>query len=255
MSKNKIYILKTLILLCITVGSSFYVISTPPGKRRPGEASNRTRQVFVAPAPATQSPDQVPVAQSATSSEDKNIAKIPAAAEKELEKNEEESYESPEEPKAKTAIVSQARHVQAPEQGWLASAYTTVAPIILVTFDKAIGGGLAAATKNAIKLFDQRNQFKNLQNEAKQQAEKLVESGEYDAIALPKQEKINLLAKKFFTQHKIDPDEMEKATSLSSIFSQLISRTILNTMIPMVSTFIGYGITLSLQALMPAGNQ
>jgi len=288
MSKKNTYILKTLILLCTTVASSFYVLSTPPGNRRPGEASNRARQVPApvqpAPVPVQPAPIPTPVLQP-VEPQTQPIKKTPIVSPAEQEEQIEAMQEKPE--NTQTIAVSQPRKIQAPQPGWLTMAYATVVPIILVTLDNAVGSGIAASTKSAIKLFGARHEFMNLKNEAQEQATKMVESGDFEKnireqanktinkyniskddpeyaeiqknlnkqIASPKQEKINLLTKNILALNKIDPDEMEKVTSFSSILSKTVTAGILNTIIPMVGKFIGYGVTLSLQGLMPAQQQ
>lgn len=295
MSKKNTYILKTLILLCTTVASSFYVLSTPPGKRREGETSNRARPSLASysasasakatagtqvPAPVQPAPVLQPV-----EPQTQLIKKTPILAPAPEEEQIETSQEKSEEPVV--ATMSQARKVQVPTQGWLASAYATIVPIILVTLDNAVGGGIAASTKSAIKLFGARHEFMNVKNEAQEQATKMVESGDFEEsireqanktinkyniskddpeyakiqenmlkqIASPKQEKINLLTKNILALNKIDPDEMEKETSFSSIFSKTVTAGLLNTIIPMIGKFIGYGVSLSLQGLMPDQQQ
>lgn len=288
MSKKNTYILKTVVLLCTTVASSFYVLSTPPSKRRPGEASNRARQVPApvqpAPVPVQPAPIPTPVLQP-VEPQTQPIKKTPIVSPVEQEEQIEATQEKPKSPEQ--ASISQTRKVQAPAPGWLASAYATIVPIILVTLDNAVGSGIAASTKSAIKLFGARHEFMNLKNEAQEQATKMVESGDFEKnireqanktinkyniskddpqyaeiqknlneqIASPKQEKINLLTKNILALNKIDPDEMEKVTSFSSILSKTVTAGILNTIIPMIGKFIGYGVTLSLQGLMPAQQQ
>jgi hypothetical protein len=297
MSKKNIYILKTLILLCLTAAPSFYILSTPPGQRRPGEASNRARQVPVVPAPAQSAQVPMPIAEPIVQTQpsfakamtDKQIKEAPAPAEKkDLQKAEEqeESLETLEESKAKIATVAAARNVQAAAApGWLANASAMAAQIILLSLDKAIGGGIAAGTKTAIKQFMTRNAFINLKNEVQKEATEIVESGNFDnlveqsvsnyilkkglkkdspeymqkieeaqaLITLPKQKKIALQTDEIFKQNKIDdPKGMEKATSFSSVLGNIAQTFIWHAIISTVGTIATYGATLSIQSLMPA---
>jgi hypothetical protein len=276
MNTKNTHIFKTLILLCITIAPSFHLLSVAPGKRPMNAPSNRIRQ---APTPAiiqAQAPDEQPIA-----AQSKKI--IPAN-----QQQQEDAHEIEE----TTALEQQAEHISqraaasaqgkqamsAASLGW----FTIASAILIETLNTALGGGIAAGTKSAIKQFMARNEFLNLKNDITKQATKMVEKGsfennlliqtdkdlrklpisqnEYDEIMkktltdaqnLPKEQKINSQTKMILKQNKIDSEGMEKATSFSSILTQSLYSGMLNTIIPMVGTLIGYGFTIGLNRLMP----
>ncbi|HLC06988.1 MAG TPA: hypothetical protein VJJ26_02250 [Candidatus Babeliales bacterium] len=151
-----------------------------------------------------------------------------------------------------TTIIASTKEIQVatPIPGILTRMYSTVAPIILVTLNQALGTGIGATTKSLIKQFMARQAFTTLKNDTLLKIDQKL-APEY-LQTMSQQNKLDL-AKALLAQQKIDFDRMEKQTSFSSILGQAVYIGMLNTVIPIIGTFVGYGATLALQTMMPGG--
>jgi hypothetical protein len=187
------------------------------------------------------------------------------------------------EPSELTASPSAEKDVQVasaatPAPGMLTALYATIAPIILITLNKALEGGIGAFTKLTIKKFILRHAIKEAQQEAYDKAKVNVNSGAFDQtllitanslkpdnkkydqvmgeikrrFELSDQEKIDLQTKENLLAQKIDPEALSKQTSVSTIVSEGVYVGLLSTAIPMFGSLIGLLATMALQTLMPS---
>jgi hypothetical protein len=275
MEKGNISALKTLILLGMIIAPSFYLFSSysprhiPAGKRPLGYVNPRARrvarrrQVLVKPVQ-----EEVVLAEPAQVTQVRE--EIPPEDERE------ESVEP-------TISQSGEKDVQvaspsAATPGMLTALYATIAPIILITLNKALEGGIGAFTKLTIKRFMVRNALKEAQQEAYADAEKNVISKDFDRTLMMTAESLDPLGKKYdlvmdeierrfkwsdqekidfqFKENlqakKIDPDTLKKQTSVSHIVSQGVYAGFLSTAIPMFGSLVGLLATVALQTLMPS---
>jgi hypothetical protein len=69
---------------------------------------------------------------------------------------------------------------------------------------------------------------------------------------MPTQTKINLAAENTLAERKIDPADLEKATSFSNILNKGFYNGITNTAFSALGALMGLGIAMTLQALMPS---
>lgn len=152
-------------------------------------------------------------------------------------------------PQEEIQRVSDIKEAQIDRQslGFFASMYATIAPLILVTLDSAIGKGTAKSTKSLIDDFMDRRTFINTKNEVFQDIEDV-----YKKQNLPlTQEKKLQLTKTVFKDNKMDFDKLEKENSIASIFATAASTFVVNTAVNVLATFFGYGTKIGLNALMP----
>lgn len=267
MNRKNTYIRKTLILLCLMTAPSFYLLSsyyTPriaAGKRPQGYKGPRNiRQKRI-----------IPTAEPKPIIDRENIAPV----------NQNQPMQEIDEIQPEPTVTSQAMPSKsvAASPGWLMTSYM----IVLSTLNKAFGTGIEASNRTFVKKFMARQAFKNIQDQATNEAKTLVQSGEFDQqinenahnlirkynlspedpeynniikqvennINTPTQEKVNSLTKSILKGQKINPDQMEKQVAFSSILKEGAYVGMLNTIIPMMGSLIGFGATMLLQSLMP----
>jgi hypothetical protein len=171
------------------------------------------------------------------------------------------------EEKSKNEIISNSKNMVTPlsQPSFLTGIYLAIAPIILVTLNKALGTGIAASTKSLIKQFIQRGTIMSQkENIIVVNAQSLIKKGNIDATlkqiakenpsfnisAVSYEQKFDL-AKNIA---KTDFETQAEAISLQNILGQAILIGTINTIIPMIGSLIGIGATMTLQSLMPASN-
>lgn len=235
MNKKNACILKSLILLSITITPSFHLWSSqrrlPAGKRPLGYSGPITPKPTPASLPAPTLTEQTP----ATKIEKKN---------QEIDQEMEEEQEQEEQDAAASAKGVQAVSAS---PGWLTIAYA----IILETLDKALGSGIKTSTEILISKFIKRKAFLSLKNDLLAKANSASELRP-ELKTLSDEEKLELAKHSFLTnkdQKKFNANEQD--TTISSIFSQATYAGILTTIFPMIGTLIGYGFTIGLNRLMP----
>ena len=289
MTKKNISVCNALILLCIAaITPSFYVFPSynnprvPAGKRGrnyPGPSTIRQKQPIKpvvlpqpieskseeTPAPVTKTPETNQTTEN-SSKEDKKNASVTSGP-----------------LKTQISTNSPAR------LGWLSTAYT----FILYSLSKAFDVGIGASNKNLVKKLMNRQEFKQLQDAAHNEAKKEVDLGKFDneiykqantlknlkispedkhylelttqrnelledlnyKIRLPKEEKTDILTKSILKSQKIDVERLERETAFSSILQQGVYAGIINTATSTILTLIGLGIKMGLETLMPTGEQ
>jgi len=261
MEKRNVSALKTLILLGMIIAPSFYLLSSyspryiPAGKRpvgyRKGRPQRRARSSkLIKSVPQESVPveeEVVPVEVPQTSHVDKNLSD-----EDEREKSSESTVMQAGEKDVKVASPV----VPAAKRGMLTALYATIAPVILVTLNTALGIGIAVSTKSFIKQWMARKNYLSLRNKFLDEAnemfkpEFLEESSDDDKV-----EAAMAIA---LQNHRLSPKEvmvfnqLKEQSSVSSIFGQVISAGALNTFAQMTGSLIGLVATMALQTLMPA---
>jgi hypothetical protein len=243
MNKTNMYIFKILIVSVI-FSPSFYLFSSykPAGKR----PLNYTGPV--GPRPNFQKPASPATSKKTDIKPNKPIlAPIPEETSEELEG--ENGNITPEQTDTeKGDLISASKNIQTKPttSGWLFNAYMAGMPLILVSLDKAVGTGIAASTKNLIKLFLTRKAFSDSKPETLQQLS-LIQNAIETTDDIEKRQKLENL---FFKGiHNLEAQE--KQTSLSNILSQTAYIAMLNTVVPLFATLFGFGAKIALQTFMP----
>jgi hypothetical protein len=254
--KNK-SMMKTVILLIAIVAPSFYLFSSYHNPKMPANNKFRRQKARRSRVP-TRSVGLEPTMQPA---DEEIIPEEPASITQEQEPENQESQDK--ESATNAVAVAQDVAVNQPSPGILMSIYATVMPVILVTMNKALGGGIEASTKSVIERYLNRRQFFSLKDTIMAKMDAMMKPG-FKGISdkqknilkgLSDKERLEVGKQNFLSSKEQKAfDNLEQQSSTASIFSQALYMGMINTVVPFIATFIGLGATMGLQTLMPAAN-
>ena len=179
----------------------------------------------------------------------KAVEPSPIEVQQEQEPTVEEEEEQIEEPSRQPETIEEEKNAAATtapvqQPGMLTAFYATIAPIILVTLNKASESGIAAFMKTMIKRIDKRHDFLQMKEQAYTMARNKVPTQDEDAIARA--------ANDILIMNNIDPDSLEKATAFTTIVREGTRSGITYTAVTALGAFMGMGIAIFLNTLMPA---
>ena len=242
MKKKNIYSFMILLCLFSLFSPSFYLFSADnkrfPAGKRPLAYEKQAGKI-------TANPSKKP----AQKLYEPTLTPIPEEPEVEQKKENENNNEKLLDGK-NIDLTSSTKNIQTKPTttGWLFNAYMVGMPFILVSLDKAVGTGIAASTKNVIKEFMARKAFGDLKANTLQSIDIALAN---EGMTASPEEKLDTM-KYILKKQKIDYDQMEKSTSLSSILSQTAYIGMINTIVPLFATIFGLGVKIALQTLMPS---
>ncbi len=262
MEKNNKSVVKTIVLLIAIVAPSFYLFSSYHSPKMPANNPFRRQKARRQRTPVIKSVAVEPVMQA---EDEKVIYEEPVSRSlpvvRASEDNKMPEQLQPEGP-TNTSVLQDVQVVP-PSPGILMSMYGTIAPIILVTMNKALGGGIEASTKTVIERYIGRRQFMSLKDNIMTKMNAMLKP-EFVGISneqknklksLSDEEKLEIGKQNFLSSKELKTfNTLEQQSVTSSIFSQAFYMGMLNTIVPFISTFIGFGATMGLQTLMPASN-